>query len=46
MERFVAAVFRANYRCSEVTHVGKSGDLGIDVLYVAAGGEDSGVDGA
>jgi len=40
MERFVAAVFRANYRCAEVTHVGKPGDLGIDVLYVDAGGED------
>jgi hypothetical protein len=40
MERFVAAVFRANYSCAEVTHVGKPGDLGIDVLYVDAGGED------
>jgi hypothetical protein len=40
MERFVADIFRANYRCAEVVHVGKPGDLGIDVLFVDAGGND------
>lgn len=33
-ERFVADVFRANYKHSEVMHVGKRGDRGIDVLLV------------
>ena len=40
MERFVADIFRANYRHAEVVHVGRPGDLGIDVLFVDAGGED------
>ncbi|HEX4610038.1 MAG TPA: restriction endonuclease, partial [Urbifossiella sp.] len=39
-ERFVADIFRANYRHAEVVHVGKPGDLGIDVLFVDAGGND------
>lgn len=37
MERFVADLFRANYGHVEVIHVGKPGDLGIDVLLVDAG---------
>ncbi|MBN9517807.1 restriction endonuclease [bacterium] len=40
MERFVADIFRANYRHADVVHVGKSGDLGVDVLFVDAGGND------
>jgi len=40
MERLVADIFRANYRNAEVFHVGKTGDLGIDVLFVDGGDED------
>lgn len=34
LERFVAAVFRANYGPCEVRHVGGSGDGGVDVLLL------------
>jgi hypothetical protein len=34
LERFVADVFKANYRQSEVLHVGRSGDWGVDVIFV------------
>ena len=37
MERLVADLFRANYGQVEVIHVGKPGDLGIDILFVDAG---------
>jgi len=33
-ETFVAAVFRANHRQAEVRHVGRSGDGGVDVVYI------------
>jgi hypothetical protein len=36
LERFVADVFKANYRECEVLHVGKSGDWGVDVIFVDA----------
>ncbi len=35
-EKFVADVFRANYTNAEVSHVGKPGDGGIDVLLIEA----------
>ena len=35
-EKFVADVFRANYTNSEVLHVGKSHDGGVDVLLIDA----------
>lgn len=35
-ERFVADVFRANYSHTDVFHVGRSADDGIDVVFVAA----------
>lgn len=38
-EKFVADVFRANYTNAEVSHVGKPGDGGIDVLLIEARGE-------
>lgn len=38
METFVADVFRANYTHSEVTHVGRPGDRGIDVVFVESSG--------
>lgn len=34
MEKTVADIFRANFQSSEVLHVGKPGDGGIDVLFV------------
>jgi hypothetical protein len=34
MERFVAAIFRANHSHCEVIHVGRPGDRGIDVIFV------------
>lgn len=36
MERIVADIFRANFRDSEVLHVGKPGDGGTDVIFVDA----------
>ena len=38
-EKFVADVFRANYTHAEVSHVGKSGDGGVDVLLIDAEAE-------
>lgn len=40
MERFVADVFRANYEPCEVVHVGRPGDLGIDILFIDSGKQD------
>lgn len=37
MERLVADLFRANYQHVEVIHVGKPGDLGVDVFFVDGG---------
>lgn len=34
MEVLVAELFRANYRHTEVLHVGRPGDRGVDVLFV------------
>jgi hypothetical protein len=34
LEILVADIFRANYEGAEVVHVGKPGDLGVDVLFV------------
>lgn len=36
LEKLVADVFRANYSTSEVWHVGKPDDGGVDVIYVDA----------
>lgn len=36
LEKFVADVFRANFSTSEVMHVGKPDDGGVDVIYVDA----------
>ena len=36
LEKLVAGIFRANYQHSEVTHVGKPDDGGIDVIFVDA----------
>jgi hypothetical protein len=33
METLVADIFRANYQHSEVIHVGRPGDRGIDVIF-------------
>ena len=40
MERLVADIFKANYRDAEVMHVGKPGDLGVDVFFVSATQEE------
>ncbi len=37
LERLVAAVFKANYAASEVIHVGKPSDGGVDVLFINSG---------
>jgi hypothetical protein len=37
VECLVAAVFKANYAASEVIHVGKPGDGGVDVVFVDSG---------
>ena len=37
LERLVADIFRANYWNSEVMHVGKPNDGGVDVLFVDSG---------
>lgn len=34
LEKLVADIFRANYERSEVTHVGKPDDGGVDVIYI------------
>jgi hypothetical protein len=34
METLVADIFRANYRHSEVIHVGRPADRGIDVIFI------------
>jgi hypothetical protein len=34
METLVADIFRANYQHSEVMHVGRPGDRGIDVIFI------------
>jgi hypothetical protein len=38
LERFVAAIFRANYGPCEARHVGGTGDGGVDVLLLTAAG--------
>lgn len=37
METLVADIFRANYRHSEVIHVGRPGDKGIDIVFIDSG---------
>lgn len=37
LERFVAAVFKANFKDCEVIHVGRADDGGVDVIFVDAG---------
>jgi hypothetical protein len=39
MERFVTDIYRANFGDADVTHIGRSGDGGVDVLMVRAEGE-------
>jgi hypothetical protein len=34
MEHLITAIFRANYSHSEVIHVGRPGDCGVDVIFV------------
>ncbi|MGE3538656.1 MAG: restriction endonuclease [Candidatus Tectimicrobiota bacterium] len=34
METLVADIFRANYQHSEVIHVGRPGDRGVDVIFI------------
>lgn len=34
LEHLVADIFRANYTGAEVIHVGRPGDLGVDVLFI------------
>lgn len=38
METLVADIFRANYQHSEVLHVGRPGDRGIDVVFIETTG--------
>lgn len=38
MEKFVADIFKANHRASEVFHVGKPFDGGVDVIYIDSNG--------
>ncbi len=38
METFVADIFRANYRHCHVRHVGKPGDMGVDVIFIDGDG--------
>jgi hypothetical protein len=38
METLVADIFRANYQHSEVMHVGRPGDHGIDVIFIDTAG--------
>jgi HJR/Mrr/RecB family endonuclease len=34
METFVADIFKSNHKHCEVVHVGRPGDLGVDVLFI------------
>ena len=40
MEQLVADIFRVNYSLAEVTHVGRPGDGGMDVLMVETNGNE------
>ncbi len=40
LEKFVASVWKENYKDCEVMHVGGPNDKGVDVLYIDSGGED------
>ncbi|WP_140793846.1 restriction endonuclease [Myxococcus xanthus] len=40
LEQLVAAVFRANYANAEALHVGRTGDGGVDVLFIESGGNE------
>jgi hypothetical protein len=37
LEKLVAEIFRYNYQSSEVIHVGRPGDGGVDVIFVDSG---------
>jgi hypothetical protein len=37
LEKLVADVYRSNYKDAEVFHVGRPGDLGVDVLFIDSG---------
>lgn len=40
LEKLVAEVFKANYVHADVLHVGGTGDLGVDVIFVEASGQE------